>query len=372
MIKPARAWMLSFVLVIPLVLPLRAAPVGQGGIRFVGEPRLVATRPWAQVGRLAARDRGGFLLGFSDEDRLLVSQHDRDGERERLRQLGSLGYSGAHNLRSLASLGEDALVAAWNVDHHYAGFLYSRTEFIGVAAERVTSRRGDRLAPAVVGDGSGGAIGFFALATVPVRTVFGRWDPLGRLVRARRIEGTGVPVEALSFRGGVLLTSRSPEPDELQVEWFDAAGRRVESVRSRGLAFTTDGETVVAEYGPTSGNKRLVARFGSSPANLGEFEVLARAPAGTRFNRVAMAIGRPGTVLLAWSLWPEPADCSVWLQAFTAQAEPTSGPVCAVGAAVDLAAVTADAEGPYWLAWSAPEPDSLYGSQIWVRKVEID
>jgi hypothetical protein len=367
---PRLAALLALALVLFSLTPGAARGTGReaGVLRLLGQPRQVAARERGDLVRLVGRASGGFLLGYTRGESLLVGEHAADGSREAVHRLGSLGYAGGGNLRSLEPLGPRAFVATWDVDHHYAGLLSSHRAVVDGPLRHVWSST-DGRAPVLVGDGTGGAIGFFARGGA---TFFGRWDGSGRSSRRREIRGTGEPLQALPFRGGVLLAAARQSFDESQVEWWTASGRRLESARGHRGWLVANGQDVIGELVRSHDGRRLLARFGASPTHLGTLRPLVGAPVGTLLDDVTMAINQEGEAVLAWSIWPEQAACGVWAQAFDVDGEPLTGVLCAAGPGADRPVLLARPDGRFWFAWRTNEP---YGAsllaRIWLRPLEV-
>jgi hypothetical protein len=341
-----------------------AAP-GPGAVVQLLDPILVAAREGGDVAALVARGSGGFLIAYTRLwELLLVGRHREDGSGEEVLRLGALGYSGAHNVKTLQPLTESSFVVTWDVDHHYAGLLQSNLELVG-DGERWRGRSTTTPAPRLVPDGTGGAIGFLS---TPEGARFGRWDDRGSLVRQRDVKGTGRPTAGVPFRGGLLVAS---DAERYVLQWFDADGLRVERTLAFGGGIATNGEDLVVELVHSSDGSQLRARFGSSPASLGPFRVLARVPAGTLASETALAIGPRRATLLAWTVWPRQPDCGIWLRAFSPAGRPLSRVLCAAGPEADSPLLAANAAGRVWFAWRTFDATSTVG-RIWARRVALD
>ncbi len=185
--------------------------------------------------------------------------------------------------------------------------------------------------------------------------------------------GTGVPRQAVPFRGGVQLASRNAHGDDW-IEWFDATGRRLESARGRGGRLVTSGRGAVMEVAILASERlRLAARSGPSPSRLRGWRVVAELPADGRvFGSFGAAMRRSGEAIVGWSTYPL-AGCGVWVRAVAADARPGTEPVCAAPPVVDSAELGTSGSGRIWLAWSLLEPEvTPLRRAIFVRELEIE
>jgi hypothetical protein len=347
--------------------PTDIAPTGR--IQLLGEPRRVGAGTWANVGLIAPRQPDGFLLAYGryEGDELVVGEHAEDGSREAVRELGSLGYTGISNLRSLLLLGDNSFAAGWEVDHHYAGTLGST---VGVVhGRRVTTRfAAKRYAPTLGAGDENGFIGFFAYRGA---TYFGRWDGAGRLLSTRRLPGTGVPLQALAFRDGVLLARRDGA-GKAWIDWFDASGERLEVARGVGGRLASDGAEAVFELAPTLDGRGLRARGGATPAQLGAWRTVdqpAHADAVGYGFELVMTPG--GTAVAAWSRYPQ-GRCGVWVRAILPGGIPGEAPTCAAPAPISGLTAGGSGGGRAWVAWSRRDDPLTERRSIWVRAVGVD
>jgi hypothetical protein len=314
------------------------------------------------------RPAGGFLVAFTRYDLLLVGEHREDGSREEVRRLGSLGYSGAWNLRSLQPIDDDAYVAAWDVDHHYAGFLSSQL-VVEDGGERHRTQYLSKRGLAVLGDGRGGIMGFYGTTT---GTFFARWNRDGRVQRTRRVLGTGQPLRALPFRGGVLLVSSRSIHGETRLEWFDGEGRRLEGARSERNTVATNGSDAIVDLRLSDNQRLVLGRFGASPVTLGGTRVLVEELGTDRLVEVVAAVRGDGVSLVAWSLWPQQSGCAVWARAFDRRGHAVSEAGCVADTGGGSPRLAARRDGGFWMAWSTTE---LVGSEfvdtVWLRTLEL-
>ena len=372
---PGRLLRLASLAALLLVAPqpsLGDAPEGAAGdgrtIRLLGRPRQIAARVWGDLTRIAPRPGGGFLVAYTGDEALLVGEHAEDGSREAVRRLGSLGYSGSGNLRTLESLDADSWVAAWDRDHHYAGFLASHRLFVDGARRHAIESR--HPAPVMVADGTGGAIGF---VHGPRDVSFGRWDATGRLLRQRPLPGRGAPLHAVALGGGGVVSSAGHHAEASVIEWFTGAGKWIEGARGqRHGHLVSDGEDRLAELLLAPARRRVLGRFGASPSRLDEYRVLAEASPGSSVDDFGLAINRRDEAVLAWSLWPVQAACGIWVQGFERDGQSLSEPACAAPPGADSAMVAARPDGRFWLAWSTRvDLGAAELTQIWVQRLEL-
>jgi hypothetical protein len=340
-------------------------------VRLVDAPRRLSARPWGDLALLVARPGGGFLVAFTSySSHLMVGLHREDGSREAVRHLGSLGYSGVYNLRSLQPLAGGGFVASWDNDHKYTGFLSSRLAIVDGSGRRTTEYRHKRSL-AVVGVGQGEVMGFYRTVDTHDGTYFAHWDRDAHVRRSRQVLGTGLPLLVLPFRGGSLLLSARTIHGENQLEWFDAAGRRVESVPGVRGFIATNGVDAIVEVQLTDDQRRLLGRFGASPATLGRTRLLATELGAPRLVEAAAAIRPDGLALLAWVPWPQP-ECAVWVRLFDRRGQPASAPLCAVAAPAGSPRLAVRRNGRFWLAWRTTDATgSEVLDEIWLRTLAV-
>jgi hypothetical protein len=343
------------------------APTGR--IQRVGKPRRVGAGTWANVGLIAPRQPDGFLLAYGryEGDELVVGKHAEDGSREAVRRLGSLGYSGISNLRSLLPLGGNSFAAAWDVDQHYAGTVGSS---VGVVhGSRVTTRSAaDRYSPALGSGDEDGFIGFFATRSA---TYFARWDGQGHLLSTRPLPSTGRPLQALAFRDGVLLALRDAA-DKAWIEWFDASGNLLEVAPGAGGRLASDGTEAVLELAPTPDGRGLRVRSGPTPAQLGAWSTVDHpADADAVGYGFELAMAKGGTAVAAWSRYPQ-GRCGVWVRAILPGGIPGDAPTCAAPAPISGLTAGASGGGRVWVAWSRRDDPIAERYSIWVRALGVD
>lgn len=342
-------------------------------LHFVGEARQVGTPRTVTLEALSSRQGDGFLVALDLlGDKLVVAEHDADGDREAVHRLGPVGYTGALHVTTLQALSPTTFVAGMDYEWpHYSEIMGSLLMFVHGREVRSFENGPQGPAPIVVPDGDGGAIGFFERDG---RTIFGRWDGQARLRRTRPIAGTSMPLRVAPFRGGVLLASAGRTEDEMVLESFDRSGRRRDARRLARGEVASNGTDVVVTLATSSDHRSLSGRFGDGPATLGASHVLAEAPPGQWIVAPWGVITTDRFVLVSWSLFRAAPDlpapgCGIWVRAFDRYGTAVGAAVCA-SETPGFSRLAVRGTGT-WMAWNDFGVSGL-ASQVWVRRLELD
>jgi hypothetical protein len=314
-------------------------------------------------------------MAYASNNTLLVGRYDADLEREDLRRLGYLGYSGSVNIASLAAVAPDSLAVSWREDSHYWGTVASNVAFWTPPALHRRSLA-TCCRPLLAADGIGGAVG---VAPTPYdsrwpvvggRTKFQRWDPTGRKIAEKTLPGIGYPVEVRSFAGGLLIVRQQQPGKGRWMEHLDLAGKILAATTNVGTALATDGAERIVEGALSPAGKSLVARFRSGLTGDTTSRRLATAPGGSGFTSFDLALDSGGTGVVAWSLDAPTKGCAIRVLPFATDGSALGEELCAAdhGDAVYLAAI---GHGEFWLVWHEPA-DPLGRRSVVARKVRVD
>jgi len=341
----------------------------------LGEPRLLYTGPYTDIGPLAPQADSGFLIAVADYgDDLVVGRFADDGTREALHALGSLGYSELGNLRSLAPLDVDSFAVTWDRDQHWVGFRESRRVFFHDCRRRGAGST-DALAPALIGDGKGGAIGVFLVEGSTVaegKSFFGHWSMRNRLIAQRRLHRVGRPYDAQPLGSGVLITS-SVDGTGYALTWLDADGNVLDRGSVPFGTVATDGDSALVAVARSASGLLLTARVGASPSRLGPPRVVGNEAAAFPLLDTAATFTPDGGVLVAWTLYAQPdADCGIWLRVLSPSGEPLGDAVCGAPPDAERPQLATSADGTVWLAWRTLDISVIpFLGRIWQREVVI-